>query len=172
MRSDVASYYPLAVGNKWIYSCSVEGEHAFDKTLTIVGRQTTNRLTYFRGELVVGDDPNPLVLYFIVDGQGNVYSSLDKSSEAKELIITAKPKKGDTLGSLSVAANEEIDTPAAGTITAIRLENFALDDPKVSELKRMDWEGKFYARGVGLVAEADGLGGECILIDFSLNSGK
>ena len=59
------------------------------------------------------------------------------------------------------AAPESLSTPATSAVTAVRLENFGRDDPQVSASRRQEWQGKYYVRGIGLVAEADGLGDEC-----------
>ncbi|MEJ2622862.1 MAG: hypothetical protein P8163_22285 [Candidatus Thiodiazotropha sp.] len=46
------------------------------------------------------------------------------------------------------------------------IENFSLDDPQLHEERRIEWEGRYYARGISLVIEADGLGGSCSLKEF------
>lgn len=164
--SDTNTYFPLAVGNKWEYECSVEGEYAFDKALTITAIEMSGRNKLYRGELQTDDGAEPLVQYYSVDTNGVVYSSLEKSDKDKTPIISATPKDGDTINGLFVRKARRIDIPGLGAVEAILIENFELDNPKLSESKRMEWDGKYYALGVGLVTEADGLGGECVLKKF------
>jgi hypothetical protein len=163
-----APYFPLAVGNRWSYSCSVEGEHAFDKTLSITGREVTQGIEYFRAKLQVGDDPKPLEMFYFLDSQGDVHSSVNQQTPGEDtLLVSSDPHPGDVIGRLVASSEQEVETPATGKIQALLIENFSLEDPLLSEEKRMDWEGKYYARGIGLIIEADGLGGECSLTDFS-----
>jgi hypothetical protein len=165
--NESAIYFPLAVGNSWRYSCSVEGEHAFDKTLSITASEVVAGIRYFRSELRVGDDPVPLIVFYYQNEKGDVHTSMEKVRGKGILQITANPSRGDAIGELSVSSEREVETPATGRIKAILVEKYSLDTPLLNEEQRMDWEGKYYAPGVGLVIEADGLGGECVLIDFS-----
>jgi hypothetical protein len=89
------AYFPLAVGNKWEYGCSVEGEHAFDKVLTITAIEMIGGNKLYRGKLQADDGGDPLVQYYSVDGKGIAYSSLEKSNKDKALIISANPKDGE-----------------------------------------------------------------------------
>lgn len=162
-----APYFPLAVGNSWRYSCSVEGEHAFDKTLSITGREAAQGIEYFRAELQVGDDPEPLEMFYFLDKQGAVRSSVNQAPGESLLLVTSDPRPGDAIGELVATSELEVETPATGKIKALLVENFSLEDPLLSEEKRMNWKGKYYARGIGLIVEADGLGGECSLVDFT-----
>jgi hypothetical protein len=167
LEEETASYFPLAVGNSWRYRCSVEGEHAFDKTFSITGSEPIQGIRYFRVELLVGDDSSPLEMFYFQDKKGGIYSSVEKTYEHNTLMITANPSAGDSLGDLVVSSEQEVETPATGLIKALLVEKYSLDDPLLSEEQRMDWEGKFYALGIGLVIEADGLGGECVLVEFN-----
>lgn len=162
----VNAYFPLAVGNQWEYECSVEGEYAFDKKLTIDNIEKTSGATYYRGTLVVSSDPLPLVTYYTIDPDGTVYSSLDKSKEAETFVITANPKHGETIHNYFVEEEKDIELPNFGHAAAVLIENFDFDDPNLSESQRMNWQGKFYTREIGLVIEADGLGGECVIKSF------
>lgn len=165
--ADTNSYFPLAVGNRWEYECSVEGERAFDKVLTITAIEMSGGNKLYRGELQTGDGVDPLVQYYSVDGKGVAYSSLEKSNKDKTPIISANPKDGEAINGLFVRKARKVDIPGLGAVTAILVENFELDNPKLNESQRMEWEGRYYAHGIGLVAEADGLGGECVLKKFS-----
>jgi hypothetical protein len=167
LDEETASYFPLSVGNRWRYRCSVEGEHAFDKTISITGSELVQGVRYFRAELRVGDDPVPLETFYYEDGQGGIRFSVEKSQEQNTLLITANPSVGDSLGDLVISSEQEVETPVTGLIKALLVEKYSLDDPHLSGKQRMDWEGKFYTLGIGLVIEADGLGGECVLVEFS-----
>lgn len=162
-----APYFPLAIGHRWSYSCSVEGEYAFDKSLTITGSEVDQEIEYFRVELRIGNDPEPLEMFYFLDKRGNVNSSVHQAPGENMLLISSDPHPGDIIGSLIVSSEPEVETPATGKIKALLVENFSLDDPLLSGEKRMEWEGKYYARDIGLVIEADGLGGECSLVEFS-----
>jgi hypothetical protein len=164
--ADTNAYFPLAVGNKWEYECSVEGEHAFDKVLTITAIEMSGGNKLYRGESQTDDGDDPLVQYYSVDGKGVAYSSLEKSNKDKAPIISASPKDGEAINGLFVRKAKKIDIPGLGAVTAILVENFEFDNPKLSDSQRIEWEGKSYARGIGLVTEADGLGGECVLKKF------
>lgn len=161
--SGANAYFPLAVGNKWEYECSVEGEYAFDKTLTITAIEMSGGSKLYRGELQTDDGADPLIQYYSVDAKGVVHASLEKSNKDKTPIISANPKDGETINGLFVRKAKKIELPGLGKVTATLVENFELDNPKLNESQRMEWEGKYYARGIGLVTEADGLGGKCVL---------
>jgi hypothetical protein len=161
-------YFPLAVGNSWTYRCSVEGKYQFDKTLRLTGTIVKDGVRYFRAELKVKRDPRPLIYYLIADGEGRVFRSPKSSNKERELLITASPKIGDRLGDRKVAAIEKMNVLARAEVEAIRVENFSLEDPQLPAEKRAEWQARFYARGIGQVAEADGLGGECVLSKFHL----
>lgn len=167
-RSAKDSYYPLAVGNQWTYSCAVEGEHAFDKSVAIVFVETTPDGRLFHSELRVGTDQEPLLSYLFVDDGGNVSSTFEKSREDSELVMTANPSVGESVSEYTVTAIEQIITPATGDVEALRIENFIFEDQNLDEEKRADWEGRFFAHGIGLVIEADGIGGECVLTKVHL----
>ncbi|MET0065748.1 MAG: hypothetical protein ABW076_05335 [Candidatus Thiodiazotropha sp.] len=165
-----SAYFPLSVGNRWRYSCSVEGEYLFDKTLTITGRELHQGMMYFVAQLHTGDDPASLNLYYHADESGGIHRSVDPAVADDTLLVSANPVPGDRIGKRQVAREEAVETPATGTVAALLIENFSLDDPQLHEEQRMDWEGKYYARGIGLVIEADGLGGACALQEYVLQS--
>lgn len=161
-------YFPLAVGNVWTYRCSVEGVHQFDKTVRVTATVVQKGVSYYRTELTVKRDQRSVVYYLTAAPNGSVFESPNPSDEARELLIASAPAIGDQLGEWKVAASETISTPALKQVETLRLENMPRDDPTLPDEKRMEWRGRYYARGVGLVAEADGLGGECELLQYRL----
>lgn len=161
-------FFPVAVGNAWSYRCSVEGEHALDKTVTIMAAEPIAGRTFFRSELIVDDRGPPLTSFLLVDDSGSILSTDSVDSDSTTLIITPRPQIGERIGDYRVAAFEKVKAPAVGLVEAVRLENFSLDDPELDAEQRMLWEARFFAPGIGLVAEADGLGGECALVRLHL----
>jgi hypothetical protein len=162
------SYFPLAVGNAWTYACSTEGEWQFDRTLSLVSVQNIDGHSYFQAELKMSSDAKPLLTYVFSDDDGKVYTATEPSGKSATLLIPADPRVGDAVGDRIVGAIAKTTTPALGDADAIRIENFAADDPGISEERRLEWEGKYYVRGVGLAIDADGLGGECVLSNVHL----
>ena len=158
-------YFPLAVGSSWRYRCSVEGRHQFDKTLRLTAAIEHKGIRYLRAELMVGPKGPAVVSFLSVDSQGSVWTSAAPGAPERELIITVAPKVGDRVGDRRVAALEPLKTPA-GTLQALRLETFDIDDPKLTAQQRAEWQGRFFAEGVGQVGEADGLGGDCLLARY------
>lgn len=157
------AWFPLAVGNSWTYRCSVEGRFQFNKTLKITGVSTEGPRPLFRAEQRVGKDPQPLAFYLGVADDGSVFKTLKAAGGASDVLISAAPRIGDKLGERTVAAKEKIRVASIGRLDALRVENYPLDDPALSPERRAQWQGRFYARGFGPVAESDGLGGECLL---------
>jgi len=164
---DVASYFPLAVGTYWTYQCSVEGAHQFTKTIRIMSAHTQDGIQYFFTELQMKKD-KPFTYYLLSDPQGQVFSAPNAGQPDREPIITALPQSGDHVGNWIVAGHERIDTPALKQIESVLLENFDRDDPQILAERRMEWRGRYFARNIGLVAEADGLGGSCELIRYHI----
>jgi hypothetical protein len=164
-----ASYFPLAVGNYWTYRCSVEGEHQFSKTVRLVFASARDNVQYFRAELRMKKD-KPLVYYLFADVDGQVFSAPNPARDGSEPLITAAPKAGEHVGTWTVAGAERIDTPALKQVDAVRIENFDRDDPQITAERRMEWRGRYYARDVGLLVEADGLGGECVLTQYHVRT--
>ena len=161
------SYFPLAVGNFWTYRCSAEGGSVFAKTVRLVGKNVRDGTRYFRAELRVRKD-KPLVYYLFVDAAGQVFGAPAAGRDGSEPLIVAMPKPGERIGTWIVGGNDRIDTPALKQVEAVRVENFDRDDPQLSAERRMEWLGRYYARGIGPVAEADGLGGECVLTKYGV----
>lgn len=159
-------YFPLAIGNAWTYRCSIEGEHQFDKALRILTVRRNGEERVYRAELRIRGDAHPLVLHLALTPSGDVLRSFGLPTAERELLITATPKPGDAIGSWRVGAVVPLDTPARKAIPALRVETFDIDDPALPAERRSEWRARFYAKGIGPVGEADGLGGECLLLRF------
>ena len=166
------TYLPLAVGNSWSYECSVEGEFQFRKKITITSVSITGGHSTYRAEMRVGSDRKPLVSYLSIDSNDQVMTSLTPTPDNPELLINAAPKVGDHLGKFTVVAIERSTLKKFAGVETIRLENFSADDPKVPETKRLEWLGKTYGKGIGLLEESDGLGGICILVTYRTKAPK
>ncbi|MEW6290749.1 MAG: hypothetical protein AB1545_12945 [Thermodesulfobacteriota bacterium] len=160
-------YFPLSVGNSWTYRCSVEGQFQFTKTINITSADILDERQIYRAELRINNEPKSLVSYFIIEANGQVLSSLSPGVDAQEILITAVPSIGDKIGKFTVASKERSTMKTFPTTDVVRLENFSVDDPEVPEDKRLEWRSRTYGREIGLVEEADGLGGECVLYKFS-----
>ncbi len=162
--------FPLAVGNSWTYRCSAEGSAAFVKTVKLTRSFLHDGKRFFQAEMRIRKDPKPLVYFLSTGQQAEVFSVMQVGDSGREVLINAAPKAGDKLGDRSVAAAEMMRVPALGRakVPVVRVENFFRDDPNVSSEQRMEWSGRYYAAGVGLVIEADGLGGQCVLTGHDL----
>lgn len=167
--SEQPSYYPLAVGNSWTYRCSVEGTFQFEKTIEIVSEEVRNGTRFWRTKLSVSAKKASPFYYLFASADGTVFKSAMPDQETVEPVVNAQMKVGDRLGQFVAAGLEKADTPATNLVEALRLENFARDDPAVSAEKRTEWLGRFYVRGIGPVIEADGAGGECVLARYHVS---
>jgi len=165
------SYFPLAVGNSWTYRCSVEGQFQFTKTIRITFAEIKKGHTIYRAEMRVGKDPKPLVSYLSIEANGHVVTFL-KSEDDREVLITASPKVGDKIGEYTVIGIDRLAMKTLPATDIVMLENFQADDPEVPEDKRLEWRGRTYGRGIGLVEETDGMGGACTLSKFNLEIRK
>ncbi len=168
------SFFPLAVGNTWTYKCSMEGESLSSKTTTIVSTATQNGHTVYRSEMRVGKDPKPLVSYLHLDSEGRVMRSLESDLSDAKPIMAVTPKVGDRfddLDGLTVTAIEPSDIEKFSKIKAARLENYPypMDGP---EDKQLRWLAKWYGKGIGPLAESNGVGGECVLTSFRAKKAK
>jgi hypothetical protein len=157
-------FFPLAKGNQWKYRCSVEGKRQFEKTLAIVSLVTKDGRTYYKAERRTTGAP--LILYFFQDEKGFVREGLDPNPQPSKVVATATMSIGDSLGELRVTRHETLKTPATGEIRAIVAENFNPHESPVSADRMLEWRGVFYAQGIGPVVEADGLGGDCTLVEY------
>ncbi|TXG78808.1 MAG: hypothetical protein E6R11_04190 [Rhodocyclaceae bacterium] len=164
------AYYPLNVGNTWTYRCSAEGSSAFEKTVKLTAVIDHEGKRFYRAEMRLKRDPKPLVTYLSTSGAGEVFSVFKVGEAAGEVLVTSAPKTGDRVGERMAVAGEKTRVPALGAVSVVRVENFGRDDPKISADKRMEWSGRYFASGVGLVAEADGLGGECVLTRYKVGA--
>jgi len=161
-------YFPLAVGNSWQYRCQVEGAAQSGKELRIVGRTVRSDGVYFKAELQVGRDPRPLVYFLSVSADGAVRQSILAGSEGAEILVAADTTAGTSHGSWQSAGTERLRIPALPNASVLRLENFSIESVDVPDAKRAEWLARYYAKGIGPVAEADGLGGRCELVSYRL----
>ena len=166
------TYFPLAVGNAWNYRCSVEGQPQAGKVLRIRDTKRLDSVVYYRAELAVGKDPKPLIYYLSVDVDGSVWQSPAASPEGRELLIGKSPAKGQSYGAWVVGGIERTRVPALPNVETVRLENFSLEAPDLPAERRGEWLARYYARNVGPVAEADGLGGSCELTRFKVGNAR
>lgn len=155
------SYYPLAVGDSWTYGCAVEGEHLFDKTVTIAARDEMDGGERYRVVQASADDS--LVYYLSVDTRGWVHRSAFADGRESEVVGSQLLRAGERVGDWLPARAETIAVPALGEIGVLVLENFSAEDPALPPQKRLEWRGLFFAKGIGLVAEGDGAGAQCDL---------
>lgn len=161
------SYFPLAVGNSWTYRCSVEGQFQFVKTSSVTSVNDIANRHVYRMEMRIGKDTQPLVTYLSVEANGSVATAVQPEADAWETLVTAAPHVGEKIGQFTVAAKERLTMKALPSMDAVRLENFSADNPDVPEAQRLEWRSRTYGRGVGLLEEADGLGGVCTLAKFT-----
>jgi len=164
------AYYPLSVGNTWTYRCGAEGSSAFEKTVKLTAVVDHDGKRYYRAEMRLKRDPKPLIAYLSTGGSGEVFSVFKVGEGPGEVLVTSAPKTGDRVGERIAVAGEKTRVPALGAVSVVRVENFGRDDPKIPADQRMEWSGRYYASGVGLVAEADGLGGECVLTRYKVGA--
>ena len=163
-----AGYYPLGLGNSWTFRCSVEGQFRFEKTLSLTSETVTGDTRFFRAELTRSGDNTPFNYYLFRAADGTVFKAPGPNRESAEPLVGSDMKVGEKVGNFTAAAMEKTSTPATNELEAIRLENFSQADPNVAADKRLEWLGRSYAKGVGPLVEADGLGGECVLVRYKL----
>jgi hypothetical protein len=159
-------YFPLAAGNSWRYRCEVEGTAQPGKVLQITERRVLGDEVYFKAELKVGRDPKPLVYFLSVGRDGVVRQSSAASTDGAEVVVAADTAAKTQHGPWTSAGTERLRVPALSNVPALRLENFSIDGAEVPASKREEWLARYYAKGVGPVAEADGLGGRCELVSY------
>lgn len=167
--SSMASFFPLSEGNRWRYRCSVEGNFQFEKEIKIVSVMIQKELRLHKVESRISTDEKPFV-YYLFNEKNKVFRTFDLNITERELEITVNPKLGDCLDQeLKISRHDWVTTPATGKIKALIVENFNPEQSANTSNELLDWRGFFYVRGIGCVAEADGLGGECVLIDYHVN---
>jgi len=158
------TYYPLAVGNSWTFRCSAEGEFQFEKTVRITSDIFADGNRFYRAEMTRPGDAQPLVYYLFESPDTTVWRTSEPTRNAADPLVRSTVSRGDRVGKLIAAGFEKASSPATGEAELLRLENFSADDPTLSEAQRFEWQGRSYAKGVGPVIEADGLGNECVLV--------
>lgn len=165
-------YFPLAVGNRWAYRCSTEGTPTAGKVLQIRQQMQHGGRRYFRAELRVGADALPLVQYFSVDADGSLRRSLTApqvgAADSGDVLLAADTATGSAHGGWVAAGIERLALPALPRAQALRIETFSLESPTLPARQRAEWRARYYVRGVGPVADADGLGGRCDLTAYRL----
>ena len=109
---------------------------------------------------------------FQFDADGQIVTALKHTLEGREPVIGRTPKVGDRLGKFTVATVGLSKQKKYASVPIAKLENFSADDPKLTEEKRTEWLGRTYAKGVGLIEEADGAGGSCVLSAHGLKVGR
>ncbi|QQR68538.1 MAG: hypothetical protein IPI58_06730 [Alphaproteobacteria bacterium] len=166
------SYFPLHVESRWTYRCTTKGEDPFTKTVTLGTEPTIrNGLSYLSVTTQIGDNKNLASMYYYADSKGIVWVAPTKSPDKAMAVAAQSPKPGEKIEDMSVAAAPEImEIPALGTQEVMRLENFSLDDSEITDERRTEWRARYYARGVGLVAESDGLGNSCELTKYRIGA--
>lgn len=164
----VHPYFPLAVGNRWAYRCSIEGAPAPGKQLQIRQLLRRDGVAYYRAELRVGRDAQPLVQYFWVDADGGLRQSFQPGPEGAELWLAADTTRGARQGEWVSAGVAPLPLPALPKARALRVETHEVDRPDLSAEQRAAWRARYYVESVGPVGDADGLGGRCDLVSYRL----
>ncbi|MDD2760260.1 MAG: hypothetical protein PHH11_08185 [Methylomonas sp.] len=163
-------YFPLAVGNQWRYDCSVEGNKVFEKELKILKKvKVAGKPGYEASYIVNGSLAK---LYFWEDTNRVVHRSYTIAGELDEMVVSRAAKIGDDLGELHIRREVMQSSIATGNVNTLVVENFDPESPQLSAQTRHEWRGLFYANKIGLVVEADGLGGDCVLKRYSLVESK
>lgn len=162
------SYFPLSLGCYWKYRCSAEGEFQFEKTIRIVSISTYKGITLYKVESISTVDEKPFIYYLFKD-KGMIFRTFDPEITEREPVIVIDPKPGDRIDKdFTISRNEGVSTPATGKVNTLVVENFNLEQAPLPTNDPMNWRGFFYAKGIGCVVESDGLGGECVLIDYKI----
>lgn len=161
-------YFPLAVGDRWVYRCSIEGAPAAGRVLQIRKKILQDGVPYYRAELQVGQNPKPLVQYFSIGDDGGLRRSLRPGPADTEVWLAADTTRGTRQGDWVSAGIEPLRLPALPGAQALRVETFPVDSPDVPADQRAAWRARYYMLAVGPVGEADGLGGRCELVSYRL----
>jgi hypothetical protein len=161
------SYLPISVGNYWKYKCSSEGEFLFKKEIKVTKKLKNKLQTYYQLALKTDGDAKILKSFVWLNKEGNLLSSYQSTLKSPEIIMIKNPSIGSIIGKNKVFEAEWIQTPATDRIKTIKIKN--IPDSKIEG----DFEianFKNYAKNIGLISEADSLGGECELIDYKINN--
>jgi hypothetical protein len=161
-------YFPLEVANSWTYECFAEGELQLEKSVEITGRAVVEGRAGFEIQSVINGEKSSGFLW--EESDGTVYMAGPDPGNSGEPIVSRTARIGQDFGDLRATRVAEQETPATGKVTVLVLETFDADDPALTDQRRMEWRGKFFANGIGLVAEGDGLGNECSLVRFVVKS--
>lgn len=156
-----AAYLPLAVGRSWTYRCTTEGADPSIRTLRITGREAAAGEVRYRAELA-GSGPPLRFSLFERPGQG-VFSDESAPGEAPRPLLPADPRSGAAFDGWRLVAPHAVELPGGRTVQALRVENFDPEDPEVSVEQQLEWRARDYVKGVGMVQQADGMGGACVL---------
>ena len=123
--------------------------------------------------LTVGNDPRPVPPFLWLDADGSVWEAPAAGPQGSTPVAPGPapaPAAGQRFGGWVIGGTERLRVPALKPADALRVENFAIDSPDVSAERRSEWLARYYVRGVGPVAEADGLGGRCELTRFRVGA--
>ena len=159
------SYAPISVGNYWKYKCFAEGEFLFEKEIKITQKLKNKQQPYYQLELKTDGNTKVLKSFIWLNEEGNLLSSYQSNLKYSEIIMIKNPSIGSVIGENKVIKSEWIKTPATGRIKTIRIKNI----PKSKEKNEFEISSfRNYAKNIGLISEADSLGGECELIDYKI----
>ena len=163
------SLFPLAVGNSWTFRCSAEGEFQFEKTVRISAETVADGTRFYRTELTRSGDAQPVIYYLFQSPDVTVFKTSSPDRDGAEPLVRSNMSAGERVGMLIASGIKATTSPATGETSVLQLENFSAEDPSVSETRRLEWQGRSYATGIGPVTEADGLGNECVLAQYRVS---
>jgi hypothetical protein len=144
----------------------VEGAPQLTKSITLESGSPVDGRASFRAALStrVGAGPAEKTTFVLwEDANGIVWRGSSAGAKDAEPAGSRRLVVGTTLGALTVTREEDVTTPATGRRKGMLAETFDRDSPDVAEEKRSSWRGRTFVAGVGLVVEADGVGGDCVL---------
>lgn len=163
------SYFPMGKGYYWKYRCGTEGEFHFEKTMRIISASISKKITLYKVEFKTSIGEKPFVYYLFKD-KGMIFRTFDLNITEREAVITVDPKLGDRIDKeFTIYRNRTVQTSVTGRVNTIVVENFNIEQSSAPTKDPMTWSGVFYAKGIGRVVEADGLGGECVLADYYID---
>lgn len=154
-------YFPLAVGNKWVYEHTKTGgmmdsknESVSTRTIEITGTKEVKGFTFYEFKSVEDDDIQSG--YYFYDDQGLKFTRDDKRPQRHSLLILKdNPQVDETWFETSssdveytVEAIEDFTTKA-GTFNCILVRN---QYSKSNDRSYLTW----YAKGVGIISQKHG----------------
>ena len=98
--------------------------------------------------------------------------ALSATLEDAKPLISVAPKLGQRFGDLKVVKVGRSDIKKYAKVKTVFLENYSAEAPGLSQEQYWAWRGKHYGRGIGLLVEADGAGGDCELTSYRVKSAK